>query len=221
MKFVRKTLLNRIVFIILAIGLQLLVLVDVIIRFNDYFAFFYGASILVSIVAVLWIINNRDNPAYKIAWIIPILLLPIFGGVFYLFFGKNKLSKRMKQKMQFITDKTREALIPEPGIFEEMGARSENARNQSRYIQNYADYPPFKNTYTEYLPIGELKFASLKEELRKAENYIFLEYFIIEEGVMWNSILDILVKKASAGVDVRVIYDDAGCLFTLPYGYNN
>lgn len=173
-----------------------------------------------SFVAVLWIINNKSNPTYKIAWIIPILIFPIFGVSFYVFFGSNKLSKRNKNRMKSIEDKTKEALQPQQLILDEMRLLNEDAANQSRYIRNFSYYPPHSSTVAEYLPTGEMKFERLKEELKKAEHYIFLEYFIIEEGVMWNSILDILVEKAEKGVDVRVIYDDVGCLITLPHKYN-
>jgi cardiolipin synthase len=168
---------------------------------------------------VLWIINDRSNPAYKIAWIISILLFPIFGGLFYIFFGRNKLDKRTRLKMKYIADKTREELESKPFILEEIVSKDESAANQSRYIQEYSCYPPNKNTICEYLPIGETKYERLIEELKKAEHYIFLEYFIIEEGVMWNSILEILLEKVAKGVDVRVIYDDGGCLVTLPNKY--
>lgn len=220
MKFVKKFLFHRVTFLVVALLVQLLVIIGVILKFNEYFVFFYGGSILISMVAVLGIINNHINPAYKLAWIIPILLFPIFGGLFYIFFGGNKLGKRAKRKMKSIEDKTRKALPPQEFILKEMESQNENAANQSRYIQNYAYSPPYDNTETEYLPIGEMKFERLKEELRRAEHYIFLEYFIIEEGEMWNSILDILAEKVLKGVDVRVIYDDAGCLFTLPYRYD-
>lgn len=220
MKFIRKFLFHRVAFVVLAILIQLLVLIGVIIRFYDYFAFFYGGSIMISIIAVLLIINNKYNPIYKLAWIIPILLFPIFGGLFYIFFGGNKLSKRIRLRMKSIVDKTRGALLPKQFILNEMKSQNEIAANQSKYIQDYAYYPPYCNTVSEYLSIGEIKFERLKEELKKAERFIFLEYFIIEEGVMWNSILDILKEKASRGVDVRVIYDDAGCLLKLPYGYD-
>lgn len=220
MKFIRKYLFHRVTIVTIAIAIQLLFLIGIIQRFYNYFAFFYGASIFVSIVVVLWIIYNTSNPAYKIAWIIPIVLFPIFGGIFYIFFGGNRLSKRQKRKMKLVNDKTSEAIASQQSILEEIEVQNQIASNQSRYIQNYAGFPPYKNTFTEYLPIGEMKFERLKEELKKAEHYIFLEYFIIEEGVMWNSILDILVEKAKAGVDVRVIYDDVGCLLTLPYMYD-
>lgn len=220
MKYIRKFAFHRAVIIALALSLQLAALIVIILKLNDYFAFFYGASIFISLIVVLFIVNNNSNPAYKIAWIIAILIFPIFGGVFYIFFGGNKLTKRTRKRMKYIEDKTLEALVINPAILKEMAGFNEDALNQSRYIQNYAYYPPYKNTITEYLPTGELKFQRLKEELRKAQHFIFLEYFIIEEGIMWDSILGILVAKAKAGVDVRVIYDDVGCMLKLPYRYD-
>jgi Phosphatidylserine/phosphatidylglycerophosphate/cardiolipin synthases and related enzymes len=220
MNFIKKFLFHRVFLIFIALILQLLILIGVIIKFNERFTVFYGSSILVSTVAVLWIINNRSNPAYKIAWIITALVLPVFGGLFYIFFGGNKLSKRVKKKMKSIGDKTREALRPQPIILTEIISNNEVAAIQSRYIQNFGHYPPYRHTRAEYLPSGEIKFERLKEKLRKAEHYIFLEYFIIEKGVMWDSILDILAEKAKKGIEVRVIYDDAGCLLTLPNRYD-
>jgi cardiolipin synthase len=220
MNFLKNILFRRATLTYLAMLFQLLVLMAVIISFNQYFVFFYGISMVISIVAVLRIMNNKSNPGYKLAWIIPMLIFPIFGGLFYAFFGGNKASKRTKRSMKFIGNKTREVLVPESFILDEMAACSQSAANQSGYIQNYANYPPYNNTASEYLPTGEIKFERLKEELRKAEHYIFLEYYIIKEGLMWNSILDILVEKVKQGVEVRVIYDDMGCVLTLPYGYD-
>ena len=220
MEFIRKVLLHRVIFISFSILVQLVVLIGSILIFNDYFIYFYGISMLISIVSVLLIINSKSNPAYKIAWIIPILLFPIFGGLFYIFFGRNKLSKKEKCRMMFIADRMKESLKPQEDILDEIKSKNEDAANQSKYIQNYADSPVYKNTTTKYFSIGETKFEKLKEELKKAKDFIFLEYFIIEEGVMWNSILDILVEKAYEGVDVRVIYDDIGCMLTLPYKYD-
>ncbi|GAE87121.1 cardiolipin synthetase [Acetivibrio straminisolvens JCM 21531] len=162
-----------------------------------------------SVVAVFWIVNGKSNPSYKIAWIIPILLFPIFGGLFYIFFfGGKKLSRYEKEKLRSIGFKVKNALVPDPMVLSEIMLHDDGAAVQSRYIQNIAYYPPHKNSTAEYLSIGEKKFEKLKEELKKAEHFIFMEYFIIEEGIMWNSILDILAEKAKKGVDVRIIYDD-------------
>jgi len=218
--FLRKYLFRRVVLIIFALLLQLAAFIAVILRFNDYIPLFYAGSIFVSIAAVLIILDKKSNPAYKMAWIIPILLFPIFGGLFYIFFGGNKMSRRSKRKMKQIFYKTHEVLIPQKMVLDGMESISIIGANQARYIQEYCGFPPYHNTFCEYLPIGETKFSRLKEELKKAEHFIFLEYFIIEEGLMWNSILNILVEKVREGVDVRVIYDDAGCLLTLPYRYD-
>lgn len=220
MKAIIKFLYRRIVLISVAIILQLAILIEIISRFNAYFVYFYWISIFASIFAVLWIINDRSNPSYKIAWIIPILLFPIFGGLFYFFFGGKRLSKKEKRKMRLIEQKVYKALRPQKANLNEIIRLSESAAVQSRYIQDNAHYPMYKNTTGEYLPIGEVKFEKLKEELKKAKHFIFMEYFIIQEGVMWNSILEILLEKVKEGVDVRIIYDDAGCLLTLPYKYN-
>ena len=220
MKSVIKFLYRRIVLISLAIILQLAILIGIISKFNEYFVYFYWISLFASIVAVLWIINDRINPSYKIAWIIPILLFPIFGGLFYFFFRGKRLSKREKQKLKSLEEKANKALTPKKSNLNEIINLSQSAAVQSRYIEDNAHYPLYKNTMGEYLPIGEAKFEKLKEELKKAKYFIFMEYFIIQEGVMWNSILDILLEKVKEGVDVRIIYDDAGCLLTLPYKYN-
>jgi len=220
MKAIIKFLYRRIVLIAVAIILQFGVLIEMVYRFNSYFAYFYWISIFASMVAVLWIINDRSNPSYKIAWIIPILLFPIFGGLFYFFFGGKRLSKKEKRKMRLIEQKVYKALRPQKANLNEIVKHNELAAVQSRYIQDNAHFPLYKNTIGEYLPIGKVKFEKLKEELKKAKHFIFMEYFIIQEGVMWNSILDILVEKVKEGVDVRIIYDDAGCLLTLPYKYN-
>ncbi len=218
-KAIIKFFYHRVVLISLAIAIQLAVLIAVILRFNDYFVIFYWGSIIVSVLTVLWILNDKSNPSYKIAWIIPILLFPIFGGLFYIFFGGKKMSKREKKKLMAIGLKIQNALVPQPLVLEEIMLHDKGAVAQSRYIQNIAFFPPYKNTTGEYLPIGELKFERLKEELKKAEHFIFMEYFIIHEGVMWNSILNILAEKAKKGVDVRIIYDDLGCLLLLPRNY--
>lgn len=122
--------------------------------------------------------------------------------------------------MKFIEKKMKSSLLPNDNILKEVSTQNIHASNQSRYLQNSAYGPPFKNTSTEYFPLGEFKFKKLKEELKKAKEFIFLEYFIIDEGKMWSEILEILLEKVSKGVDVRVIYDDFGCVLTLPYRYD-
>lgn len=220
MKKILKFLFHRVVLVALALALQAGLLVLMLVKFNEYFVYFYAICIALSLAAVLKIVNGDSNPGYKIAWIIPILLVPVFGVLFYIILGGKRLSRQTKAKMRHVEVKMRQELPPQEGLLDEIRLQNEDAAVQVQYIQKYAYSPVYKNTYTEYLPIGEVKFERLKEELAKARHYIFLEYFIVQEGVMWDAILEILKEKVKQGVEVRMIYDDMGCIMTLPYRYD-
>lgn len=220
MKYFIKIIFNRVTYLFTALLLQAAFIISMFIKFRNHFMAFYALSLFLGILAVLWIINQNTNPSYKIAWIVLIFTLPVFGVLFYGFYEQSKLNKKTKDKMRSAIEKMRQVLVPGADTINNLKLQDENAANQSRYIQNFADCPPYNNTATTYFKSGEQMFRELIYEIKKAEKYIFLEYFIIEAGVMWDTILEILKEKASIGVDVRIIYDDVGCLRTLPYGYN-
>ena len=219
MKKILRFIIQRVVITALLIVLQALLLFGFIWKLDNYFVYFYAGSVLLSLLITLGIINSKSNPAYKIAWLIPILLFPVFGGLVYLLFGSDRTGRYLRKKLQGIGTEM-DNVIGE--AYRRSGAEQlpPDAANQSRYISHCAYCPPYQNTTTEYLPLGEVKFERMVEELKKAKHYIFLEYFIIQEGKMWNTILDILRQKAAEGVDVRVIYDDMGCIMILPTGYD-
>lgn len=219
MKKLISALFSRVVLVGAAILIQVIALIVVICRFYNYFVYFYVITTLLSLLVVLVILNGKSNYGYKLAWIIPVMVFPIFGGLFYLMFGGNKTSKRNKRKMKEIADKMRESLIQDSEVISMLEKENQRAANHAKYIKNYSICPVFTNTTTEYFASGEQKFECMLEELKKAEHYIFLEYFIIDKGIMWDSILEILKEKAGKGLDVRVIYDDVGCILTLPYRY--
>lgn len=219
MKKILQTLFHRGVIAILLIVVQAAILLTMIVKFSNYFVYFYGICLLLSLCVALYIINNKSNPAYKIAWIIPVVTMPLFGGLLYLMFGGNRLSNRTKKKMQQVTSDFIKSVDQTSPLLDEMNKLSPDAANQSRYIQKYAGSPPYQGTSVEYLKLGEVKFERMVEELKKAKHFIFMEYFIIQPGKMWNTIQEILVEKVNQGVDVRLIYDDMGSLFTLPAGF--
>ncbi len=217
MKKILRFLFSRMCLVIVLLILQLLILISMLLRFTNYFIYFYFINIVISLIVILIIINNKSNPGYKIAWVIPIMIFPIFGGLFYLLFGGNKLGKRSKKKLDIIAKQMHDNLISDEKIVNEI--RSINAKKQSDYITNYALCPLYNNTKVTYFKIGEDYFEALIKELKEAKHYIFLEYFIIDKGYMWDTILNILIAKVQSGVDVRIIYDDMGCIMTLPYKY--
>ena len=219
MKKILRFITQRVVITALLIVLQALLLFGFIWKLDNYFVYFYAGSVLLSLLITLGIINSKSNPAYKIAWLIPILLFPVFGGLIYLLFGSDRTGRYLRKKLQGIGTEM-DNVIGEAHRRSGAEQLPPDAANQSRYISHCAYCPPYQNTTTEYLPLSEVKFERMVEELKKAKHYIFLEYFIIQEGKMWNTILDILRQKAAEGVDVRVIYDDMGCIMILPTGYD-
>lgn len=196
---------------------ELCFLFFVLLRCGEYLPIVYSFSAVLGVLCVCRIIRTDENPGYKITWIIFVLLTQPFGTVVYVVFSSNKLSRRTKREMSRITALTSHAADKCDDVLREIAAESENAGRQSRYIADMACCPPYKNTESLYLPTGEVYFERMCEILRMAEKYIFIEYFIIAQGEMWDSIYEILREKAAHGVDVRVIYDDVGSIMRLPY----
>ncbi len=216
-----RFLFSRTFIVSLSLIMQLSGFVIIIWRFSTSFFYFHLFFVVLSLTVVFYILNdNRINPAYELAWIIPILLAPIFGGFFYLTIGKTSTNRRFHNKLMFIDRRTRQELHQDKLVMDSLEQKSHDAARQAAYLQKYAHFPTCRNTTAQYLSPGESFFDCLKRELEQAKHYIFLEFFIIEGGRMWGDILEILRRKASEGVDVRLIYDDVGCLHTLPYKYD-
>jgi len=170
---------------------------------------------------VLYIFNRKEKPAFKLSWVFLILALPVFGGLFFLLFSFQSTTKKAKVALQKITEKTQPLFAPQEDLLPAIEQECPDCLRAVRYLQCCAGFPIYHQTQTEYLTPGEVKLTRMLEELKKAQHYIFLEYFIVEQGVMWCSILDILKEKVKEGVEVRVLYDDMGCFFRLPLNYPN
>ena len=210
---------HRTVLVALLLLVQVALMAVMVIQFSDYFIYFYLFCVALSIVVVLYIVNTRSDPGYKIAWIVPILLVPVFGGLVYLLCGGNRLSRRSRRRMTGV-DQIMEEQLGDEKKCEALAPFGQDAVNQSRYLEEYAHCPLYTNTHTEYFALGDDCFQPMLDELWKAEKYIFIEYFIIDNGKFWGSILEVLEEKVKEGVDVRVLYDDVGSLFTLPKNYD-
>ena len=217
-KKLASLLFQRSVIVALLIILQAALLIGVLALSSAGYAYIYWSCLALSVLAVLVIVSRQTDPGYKIAWIIPILLFPAFGWLVYLLCGGNKLSARQRRKMQGM-DRTMLEQLERDYKAETLRHLGADAVNQARYLERYARCPVYADTWTRYFPLGDDAFPVMLEELKKAEKYIFLEYFIIAPGVFWDSVVEVLKEKHAAGVDVRVIYDDVGSLNTLPMNY--
>ena len=166
-----------------------------------------------SICIVLYLVRKDENSAYKIGWIVLIGLLPLLGGALYLAFGNKAPAKGLRTRMQKVERAHTADLAPQE---DQTDTLERSAKNLSRYVEKYGPYPAWKHTDAEYFPSGEAMYPKLLADLERAEKFIFLEFFIVKTGIMWDGVETILKRKAAAGVDVRLIYDDFGSLLGLP-----
>ncbi len=174
---------------------------------------------LLSFLAVLYIVSKEGTGSFKTLWVILILTFPIFGGLLYLFVKAQSSTKNMQNTL--ISARSNCAhLYSLPGD-DYIDAKAEIGSYfpQVRYLRDQCSFPIYQGTQTQYFCPGEAFLSELLDDLEKAEKYIFLEYFLIQHGVMWDSILEVLRRKAAKGVLVRIIYDDLGCFFLLPSDY--
>lgn len=214
-----KLLFNRIFYVVFAMLIQLgwiFVMVLKIAAFSRYVDIFIG---IVGVLIVLWIVNKEINPSYKLAWTMLILSLPILGVTLYFLFGKSRIASIMDRQFVKRIEESSELMQDDPETVSGLWKRDPSAAMQSHYISSASHFPVHQNTSAEYFQVGDDMFPVLVKELKQAKKYIFIEYFIINDGVMWQTILDILEQKAAEGVDVRLIYDGFGCLTTLPHKY--
>ena len=214
-----KLLFNKAFYVALSMIAQLAWFCIVFIFLMNYSPFISVAVDVCGVLAVIWISNRYINPSYKLAWSITILVVPVFGLTLYLLLGKSRIQAEMSERISKLQTEGIDYIRENSKVRAELDEIDNAASNQSRYITRNSGFPVHKNTSAEYFQVGDEMFPVLIRELEKAEKSIFIEYFIINNGVMWESILEILERKAKEGVDVRIIYDGFGCLSTLPGGY--
>ncbi len=193
-------------------------------EYSVYALVFFG---VVDVIVIASLITRDANPEYKISWLVIVMLLPPFGAFLYAIFYSRKVSSRKAEFMRRVQDGLSGFLDEgEPKIVEEENLRALKEKNASAWGKALAILEDdrlssiYSNTTSEFFDTGEGMFERMLMDLRCAKRYIFLEFFIIEEGYMWDSILEILRQKVSEGVEVRVIYDDIGCMKTLPAKYD-
>jgi cardiolipin synthase A/B len=214
-----KHLSNRIIIFSILLLIQFLWFVFLLLKLSAHLWWINILLQILSFVALLVIINREDNPTYKLAWAIPIIAFPVLGGMLYLMLGGKKPARKMRMKMDESWQKVSQCLCQREDVLNSIDQLDKVVRGQVEYIKNCSKFPVHGNTTAKYYKSGEENFPDMLESLKNAKHYIFVEYFIIAEGTMWNHILNILKEKAMAGLDVRLIYDDLGCLNLLPRNY--
>lgn len=186
---------------------------------GEYMNFVIEGLLFLSALLVIYIINDDENPAYKIAWMIPILVIPVFGALLYLFvrlnFGHRWVHDIMQKNISATAKWMNQNEEEEASFF----AENEYAGALAHYLSENGPYPVYSGCDAVYFPDGMSKVEELIRQLEKAEKFIFMEYFIVDAGKVWDRILEVLKRKAAQGVEVRFMYDGMCSLVLLPYKY--
>ena len=197
---------------------EILAIIGAVVACCYYIPYFYIAAFFTEVFCVINIIASDDNPDYKVPWLLFVLILPIAGFMLYFLFYSRKLQKKFVRRLDEVK-KYRYKRDGE-GLLRELSQTAPQAAAQARMLCAISGASVFSDTKQTYYPLGEGMWEAMLRDLEAAEQFIFMEYFIIEEGVFWDSLLAILKRKAAAGVTVRVLYDDIGCMSTLPGNYH-
>ena len=210
---------GRTAFVVLFMAIQVGILFGAFRWLEEYMHIVYAISILLSAAVIIYIFNEPINSSFKMAWIVPVLVIPVFGVLLYIFVQMQFQTKLMARRLKKNIGDTAVYLKQDREVQERIREASRRSSHLIDYMKDHAGYPAYGNTHVEYFPLGEDKFEALMRELKAARHFIFMEYFIVERGYMWDSILKVLEEKVKEGVEVRVMYDGMCCLMLLPYHY--
>ncbi len=214
-----KIVYGRTMVIVLLFLIQFAMIGSAVRYFSQYIHVFFGGYMAFALMIVLIIINKEGSPEGKLSWTIITMLLPVVGGLLYLFVEMQPGYRMLEKRLNNIYKRTEEYVQQDQAVFEALEMADRNTAGLASYVHKHGNFAVYQNTRVKYFPSGEDKLEAMLKELEKAEKFIFLEYFILKEGYMWRKILEILEKKAADGVEVRVMYDGTCALFDLPYEY--
>ncbi|MGN0132990.1 MAG: cardiolipin synthase [Lachnospiraceae bacterium] len=210
---------SRIMLTVVILILQIVLLVWIFNLLGTYTKWVLYALNILAAVFVVIIINSDENPAFKLTWMLPLCVVPVFGAVLYLFIQVNPVRVGAKQRLHKRIAETSEYLKQNEDVIQRMWEENIPIADLAYYIQNVNGFPAYDKTQITYFENGEQKLRDLIPELQKAEKFIFLEYFIINPGRVWDEVLAVLEQKAAEGVEIRLMYDGFNSILKLPRKY--
>lgn len=174
---------------------------------------------LIHIAALLYLINRDEIPEFKLPWMMLMLLVPFLGTLIFILFTRDNVSKSTVRRMEEVKESFMPYVAQSGDVMDKLKKADPDAHAQAAYLYSVATMPCCEGTQTRYYPLGEDFFVDLLHDLKNAKKYIFMEYFIVERGEMWDAIHEVLLQKVKEGVQVYFMYDDFGCMTTLPQHY--
>lgn len=208
--------LGLIIFLLIA---QVAIMFGIFQWFEEFLPHIFGGTVLFTIVIVIGLLNTRINPTAKITWLVTILLLPVFGVFLFLYTQSDVGHRTLRKRINHIIRDTRGRIPQQEEVLDHFSREDKGAASLAHYMARSGCHPVYHQTAVTYFPLGEYNFEEMLKQLEGAKHFIFMEYFIVDEGLMWGKILEILAKKAAQGVDVRVMYDGTCEFSLLPHDY--
>ena len=218
-KGIMHAIFSRMGLVLILLIVQFLFLFSTFRWFENFLPHVLGGTVLFTVFMVLRLLNSKMNPTAKISWLVVIMLMPVFGALLYWYTQSDVGHRALKERLGQLIRETKEKLPQSEETLQSLKEKNPGAASLAHYIGRSGCHPVCQNTSVTYFPLGEDKFAEMLTQLEKAEHFIFLEYFIVDEGLMWGKVLEILARKASEGVEVRMMYDGTCEFSTLPGDY--
>lgn len=212
-----RALFSRTTVLVVLMLLQLCVVWLAFTFLNDTLSF--GFFILLSAVEVLFIFNQRGNSSVKLSWIVPIVLFPVFGGLFYLFIKLQTTVKKMRHRLDEEAARSQDCMRQDPAFLEKIKECEPRLYGLAQYLAKTGGFPGYGDTSVQYFSLGDEMLPVMLSELKKAKRFIFMEFFIVAKGKIWEGILEVLRQKAKEGVEIRFLYDGMNTIKNLPFGY--
>lgn len=205
---------SRFGIVLVLLALQILVLLGLFLKFSQLAPHYYIISAVFYIFMITVIVNSDHDASSKITWLTIMAFLPIFGALLYIYTTVDIGHRILKKRVTHILKNTKNKITQDKSVIDKAEEICPDVADLNYYLNKSGRFPLYENTDVTYYPIGEKMFQSMLVELDKAKDFIFMEYFIVDDGYMWDNILEVLIKKANEGVDVRVMYDGT-CEFAL------
>lgn len=210
---------SRLGLFIVLLVFQALLLFGIWVWFQKFIPHILGGAAVFTVLIVLVLLNTEADATAKITWLIVIMLFPFFGAMFYWYVQSDVGHRAIKDRSAQLIAMSRDKIAGQEETMEALKKVDSGAAALANYMARSNCHPVYANTEVTYFPIGEKKWEEMLRQLEQAKEFIYLEYFIVDEGLMWGKILEILARKAKEGVDVRVMYDGTCEFTTLPHDY--
>ncbi len=199
--------------------LQIALLTSILFWLDNYANLYYEGSFILGVICTVFIMNGESNPAYKTSWIIIILAFPVAGTLIYLYMKYNFGTLATKKVAVDIGKETRRFAQTDENVKKDVRKEHSDLEKLAYYLGKKGSAATYENSSMEYFPLGDDAMEPILAALESAEKFIFMEFFMVEEGVFFDSILEVLERKAAEGVEVRFMYDGFGCAALLPRNY--